>query len=207
MHWTSKFVSGDQYFMTVVREGDCMAHTTMRPRDYPHIMSPLPQLTDNRVIRPVESLSAVDTETDELLRCHRITGQGQRHAEGSTVKREEQLSAVGMIVCVPQDHALRQVGVVYARELCRLGIRQNVMAVDGFVAAVKDVASPFADEHAFGGSALVAGIRIDRSAALRGPADDFNGAVLGVVYQLTVALKCHARGVHDRHYDAREAGG
>jgi hypothetical protein len=26
----------------------------------------------------VESLSAVETETDELLRCHLITGQGQR---------------------------------------------------------------------------------------------------------------------------------
>jgi DNA-directed RNA polymerase specialized sigma24 family protein len=37
-----------------------MAHTTMRSRDYAHIMSPLPQLTDNRVTRPAETALALN---------------------------------------------------------------------------------------------------------------------------------------------------
>jgi DNA-directed RNA polymerase specialized sigma24 family protein len=46
--------------MTVVREGDCMAHTSMRPPRLPTYMSPLPQLTDNRVLRPAETALALN---------------------------------------------------------------------------------------------------------------------------------------------------
>jgi hypothetical protein len=46
--------------MTVVREGNCIAHTSMRLRDYPHIMSRLPQLTDNRVLRPAQTALALN---------------------------------------------------------------------------------------------------------------------------------------------------
>jgi hypothetical protein len=77
--------------------------------------------------------------------------------------------------------------VVGACVLGRLGVGEDVVAADRFVATVEDVAAPFADEDALGGPALIAGVGVDRPRAARRPADDLDGALGGIVDQSTVA--------------------
>src|SRR5262245_5508896 len=52
----------------------------------------------------VESLSATEAEAHKTLRGHVIARERQRDIERPGVEREEELAAVGMIVCVPQQH-------------------------------------------------------------------------------------------------------
>ena len=79
------------------------------------------------------------------------------------------------------------------------------MAVDRFVAAVEDVAAPFAHEDAFGRSTLVAGVGIDRSRSARRPAHDLDLALCRVVDEAAVADERLRGGVDDGHRDARES--
>jgi len=68
--------------MTVVRAGECNAHTPMRS-DCPHIMSPLPQLTDNRVLRPAETALALNLISRiDFLRLKSIARWRSRVAAG-----------------------------------------------------------------------------------------------------------------------------
>src|SRR6266545_2820353 len=103
----------------------------------------------------VEPLSSIEAEADKALRGNVVARRCQRHVEGLGVEWEEQLAAVRMIVCVPQHHAARRVGVVEARHLGRLGIGQDVVAPDGLIAAVQDVTSPFTHEHALSRTTLI----------------------------------------------------
>ena len=81
------------------------------------------------------------------------------------------------------------------------------MAVDRFVAAVEDVAAPFAHEHALGGAALVAGVLVDRPPSARGPAHDLDLAWRGIVDEPAVALQRGVGRVDDRHAHAAQSVG
>ena len=96
--------------------------------------------------------------------------------------------------------------MVGAGALGRLGVGEEVVAADRLVAAVEDVAAPFAREHAFGRSALVAGIGVDRPGALGRPANDLDAAGLRIVDQTAVAPERFVARVAHRHDDARQAG-
>src|SRR5262249_15365063 len=111
----------------------------------------------------VEALSTAEAKADELLRRDVIAGKGERHVERPPLEREEQLPAVRMIVCVPEHHASRPFRVALSRLLRGLGVGQDIVAVDGLVAAVQNIAAPLADEDAFGGAALIAGSGVDRA--------------------------------------------
>jgi hypothetical protein len=91
--------------------------------------------------------------------------------------------------------------VIDAGELRRGRVGEDVVAVDRFVASVEDVAAPFADEDAFGRSALIAGVGIDRSAPACGPAHDLDRAVARVVDEAPVADERPLGRVDDRHRD------
>src|SRR5664279_989322 len=154
----------------------------------------------------VEALAAVEAKAYESLRRDVVAGQRQRHVERPPVERKEQLAAVGVVVRVPQHHAPRRLAVVGARRLWWLGVAEDVVAVDGVVAAVEDVALPLADEDAFGGAALVAGVGVDRPRSALRPANDLDLAFGGIVDEAAVALQGRRGGVDDRHDDSPQPG-
>ncbi len=86
----------------------------------------------------------------------------------------------------------------------RLGVGQDVVAVDGFVAAVKNVAAPGADENPFRGAALVACADIDRTAPLGRPAHNLDG-IVRIIDQAAIPLKRRRRGIDNRHDNAGKA--
>jgi hypothetical protein len=91
-----------------------------------------------------------------------------------------------------------------ARQLRRLRVGQDVVAVDGLVAAVQDIATPLAHEHAFGRAALITGAGVDRASAERRPANDLDATAAGVVDEMAVTLEGRRRRVHDRHLHVRD---
>jgi len=116
------------------------------------------------------------------------------------------LAAIRVIICVPQEHAARRVGMIEARRLGRLGVRQDVVAADRLIAAVQDVALPLAHEHAFGRSALISRICVDRTAALCRPAHDFDATVFRVRYQAPVGQERLGCGADYRDWHTPQAG-
>src|SRR5437867_11523156 len=134
----------------------------------------------------VESLAAVEAEAHEALRPDIIAGKRERHDEGRRIEREKELPAVGMVIRVPEEDPLRVAPVsrVGSGWIGRIG--QDVLAADRIVAAEQYVAAPPADEHAFDRAALIAGLRVDRTPALRRPAHDLDRAPMGIVDELAI---------------------
>ena len=56
----------------------------------------------------VEPAAAVTPERDELLRCHIVPRQGERHDETLAMQRIEQLAAIGMVIGAPDQRLLPQ---------------------------------------------------------------------------------------------------
>ena len=112
-----------------------------------------------------------------------------------------------MIVRMPQQHAPRCRRVVRAGCFGRRCVREHVVAANGFVATVQDVAVPFADEDAFGRTTLVASVVVDRSGTLRRPADDLDRTRCRIVDQSPVAIERGRRRRHDRHRNVLESCG
>src|SRR2546422_5276296 len=55
----------------------------------------------------VESLTAVEPKTHETLGRHVVARQSRRHVERPLIQRKEQLTAIRVIVRMPQHHAAR----------------------------------------------------------------------------------------------------
>src|SRR5262249_34977817 len=156
----------------------------------------------------VEAATSVAQEGRELPRRHAVTRQRQRHGEGLALDRPEHLTAVGMIVGAPQQRVLAWHGrAAGARLLGKFAPAEKVAIVDRLVAGIERVAAPPAGEDAFGDAALVAGVLVDRPAALRGPRHDLDGEVLGIAgHDPAVALEIVLGGRHDRRrVHARDA--
>src|SRR6188768_1752439 len=81
----------------------------------------------------IDAEAAVRPEGDELLRRGIFTGRAGRHDERLAVDRPEELSAVGMVVDVPEMDVPR-----------RGAIAQHVVAAHRSVDAAQLVALPFA---------------------------------------------------------------
>src|SRR5262245_25453007 len=130
-----------------------------------------------------------EAKADELLWRDVVTGKGQRHEERTAVEREEQLSAVWVVIRVPEHHAPRRIRVIFSGHLGRLREREDVVAVYRLVPAIQDVAAPRAREDPFGGTALVARAGVHAPRAKRRPAYDLDAASVGVGDQAPVALE------------------
>ena len=152
----------------------------------------------------VEALAPVEAEAHEFRGFDVVTRQRERDQKGLPVEREEELSAVRMVVRMPQQDPLRRSRVIGIGALGIFAVREDVVAADGRVAPVEDVTFPFADERAFGRTALIAGVGIDGPRALRRPAHDLDLAVGGIVDEKTVAFERRRRRVDHAHRDARQ---
>ena len=62
------------------------------------------------------------------------------------------------------------------------------MAVYRFIAPIKNVAPPLADEHALRRATLIAGVIIDRAGALCRPAHDLDAASIWIVNKAAISL-------------------
>src|SRR6185503_7178443 len=161
--------------------GSLLVEEALRAARAEHAFVPHPRMN-------IEALVTAEAKADELLRRHVVAGPGERHVERPALERKEELPSVRMIVGVPEHHASGPMRVILARQLRRLRIGQDVVSVDGLVAAVQDVATPLAHEHAFGRAALIAGACVDRTSAERRPANDLDAMAAGVVDEMAVAL-------------------
>src|SRR5262249_48408070 len=150
----------------------------------------------------VEAVLAAEAKTHEPLRCDVIAREGEGHIERPAFERKKHLSAVRVVVRMPEHHSSRPVAVILACRLRRLSVGEYVVTIDGLVSAVQDIAAPFAHEYAFGGAALVAGAGIDRPRAKRWPPADLDTTFLRVVDQPAVPLEGRRRCVHDGHQHA-----
>ena len=106
-----------------------------------------------------------------------------------------------MIVRVPEEDAARIAAMRCVGGGRLVAVRQDVMPADRIVAAIEDVALPFADERALRRAGLIAGIGVDRARALRRPADDLDRARRRIVDAPAVSFERRWRRVDDRHRD------
>src|SRR5258708_3511837 len=98
----------------------------------------------------VETLLSIEAKAHELLRRDVVPGQCQWNVEGAMVEREEQLTAVWVIVRVPKQHAFRCIGVVVAGCFRLPCVRKDIVATHRLVSTVENVPAPFAHKCAFG---------------------------------------------------------
>ena len=156
----------------------------------------------------VEPAAAVAPEGDDLLGTDIVARQRQRHDEGLSFEREKQLSAVGVVIEVPQQHAHGiGTGVVPARARGVGRPAEDIVAADGVVLRAQHLPVPGAAKDAFDGAALVAGARIHRAPALCRPLHDFDLEIVGIIDQATVTLERPVVRPHQRHLMPRQGAG
>ncbi len=132
-----------------------LVEEALRAADAEHAFVP-----DVRV--DVEPLASIEAEADELLGPDAVAGKCKRYQERRLFEREKQLAAVRMVVGVPKQDARRVSRVCPVGGGRIAGIREYVVAADGFVAPEQDIALPLRNEDAFGRSALISGVFVDR---------------------------------------------
>ena len=152
----------------------------------------------------VQALVAGKAEADESLGRDVITRQGQRDVKGLAVQREEELTAVRVVIGMPKQHAAGLTAMIVAGLWRVGGVRQDVVPGDRFILPVKNVALPIADENALRGAGFIAGVFVHGPGARRGPANNLDGAKFRVIDQMTVALEAAVSGVDDGHDDRRQ---
>src|SRR5215831_20092785 len=138
----------------------------------------------------VDAKAAVRPEGDEGLGLQVVARQRRRHHERLAVQWPEQLSAVGMIIAMPQQHAAiarRHAGLGGA--LRRIAEADDVVAANRLVTAQEFVAAPFAGKDAFGGAALDAGPGVELAPAGQRPRHDLDPMLVRITHDLAVALE------------------
>ena len=128
----------------------------------------------------VDAEAAVGPQRDEVFGLQVVARPGDGHDERLAVEREEELAAVGMVVAMPQQHAVASQGHAGRGLLGPLAEADDIVAADRFVAPQKLVAAPFAGEDALGRAALDAGAGIELAPAGKRPRHDLDAMVAGV---------------------------
>ena len=133
-----------------------------------------------------------------------VAGKREGNEKRLPVERKEELATVRMIVRMPEQDALRGARVRVIRAARLLAVREDVVATDGFVAAIENVTFPLADERARGRAALVAGVEVHRARTLRRPAHDFDLALRGIVDQVAIVFESGRCRIDHGHRHPRE---
>ena len=113
----------------------------------------------------VEAPAAIETQAYEVLRLDVVSRQRYRYHEWCVIEWEEQLPTVRMVVGMPQQDARRRCRITFDGGVRIRAVAEDVVATHRVVAAVENIAPPFAVEYSLGGAALVSGIRIHGSPA------------------------------------------
>src|SRR5262249_21203996 len=124
------------------------------------------------------------------------------------VERIEELPAVGVIVGAPDERALARPAARLAGGLLRpVAPAEEIAVAHRVIACVERLALPGELERAFGYAALVAGVAVDGTPALRRPRHDLDLEGVRLVDQAAVAGKTRrARDDERRVVDAAHAG-
>src|SRR5689334_14387456 len=94
----------------------------------------------------VEAAAAVEAKADEVRGLDIVSGKREGDEKRSALEREEELTAVRMVIRVPEQDPPRQAGMPVVGRCGIVAVGKNVMAADGIVATVENVSLPFADE-------------------------------------------------------------
>src|SRR6202023_3314294 len=114
----------------------------------------------------IKTAAAVTPERNELLRCHVVPRQSERHDKTLAMQRIEQLTAIGMVIGAPDQRLLPPFrGAVGGRLFRPIAPGEEVAVAYGVVAGVKGLAFPPELEHSFGDASLIARVLVDRSPA------------------------------------------
>src|SRR5215469_8680793 len=161
----------------------------------------------------VETAAAVTPESDELLGCHIVAGQRQRHHKTLAMQRVEKLTAVGMVIGTPHQRLLPRFCRAVGRCLFRpVAPGEEVAVADGVVTGVEGFAFPPKFEDPLGDATLIARILVDLSPALRRPTDDLDREALRRVNEAAIAHQVLLGGgnepcrVHLPHAGGRHVG-
>ena len=90
----------------------------------------------------VEAFTAIECEADKLLRRDVIRWERERHIKRLILKGEKQLSAIRVVVGMPEHHLRWQIRVLSGCKLRQGVVRQNVIATDGRIATKQKVSLP-----------------------------------------------------------------
>jgi hypothetical protein len=154
----------------------------------------------------VETLLSIEAKAHELLRRDVVTGQCQWNVERAMVEWEEQLSAVRVVVRVPEQHAFWCVGVVVAGCFWLLCVRKDVVATYSLVSTIENVPAPFAHECAFGCAGFITGSGVYGSCPQRRPLHNLDRALAWVRYKPAKSGEGFWSCVDHGHRHAAEAG-
>ena len=144
----------------------------------------------------IQAPGAIAPKADEFLRRDVIAGKRERYDETGAVHREEQLTAIGMIVGAPDQSAFTSVIRRRCGNLFRpIAPTEQVAVADGIVRRVERFSMPPKFEQSFGYTPLIARVGVDLTPALSGPANDFDRKGIRIIDQAPVAFEiCVGRG-------------
>ena len=138
----------------------------------------------------IKPAAAVTPERNELLRCHVVPRQSERHDKTLAMQRIEQLAAIGMVIGAPDQRLLPLFrGAVGGRLFRPIAPGEEVAVAYSVVPSLKGLAFPPELEHSFGDASLIPGILVNRSPALCRPADDLDRDALWRVNEASVPLE------------------
>src|ERR1700738_385555 len=104
----------------------------------------------------IKPAAAVTPERNELIRCHVVPRQSERHDKTLAMQRIEQLAAIGMVIGTPDQRLLPLFrGAVGGRLFRPIAPGEQVaVAAYSVVPSVKGLAFPPELEHSFGDASL-----------------------------------------------------
>src|ERR1700722_103824 len=114
----------------------------------------------------IQAPGAIAPKADEFLRRDVIAGKRERYDETGAVHREEQLTAIGMIVGAPDQSAFTSVIRRRCGNLFRpIAPTEQVAVADGIVRRVERFSMPPKFEQSFGYTPLIARVGVDLTPA------------------------------------------
>src|SRR3954453_15771022 len=146
-----------------------------------------------------EASIAAETKADEVLGPDVVTRQGERHEKRLVLEWKEQLATVRVIVGVPQQHPLGRALMFLFRALRVSRVREHIASAHRIVSPEQNITLPFAYEHAFGRAGLVAGVLVDGTPPLPGPAHDLDRAILHTGHRASECAERFVARLDHRH--------
>ena len=137
----------------------------------------------------IQTLRSVTPEGHNFVGRQIITRKRHRDDKWLLLEREKKLSAIRVVVHVPQQHLIPRSGLLFGLRLLRISRpAKDVVPFDSVIFSIQHIAAPVAFECAFDPAAFIAGTVINWASVLLRPTGDFNLKTCGVVHQTPIAF-------------------
>ena len=128
--------------------GSLFVEKTLFPLNGKHTVMP-----DSRM--NVHALPATAVKADKILGSDIVSGSGEGNDKWPVVFRKKQLTAIRMIIGMPQQQFFRFVVVSLPGKYRFRTVTQNIPAIDSIVFSIKNITLPAADKNAFDRTAFI----------------------------------------------------